>query len=193
MLLCLSICSLAANGQTEVITYTLDEVRFSGAQLMTGTFEWTYEQGDFENGSGVFTDIHIPWYWSGLSELAITVDLTSIEFTFDGNLHDRGLDITLFLEEALSPTHSVAIDLARSRYQVEVGITHEGPFLSGSVAPFFECLPDLNGDGSLNFFDISTFLTAFVSFDPIADFTGDGQFNFFDVSVFLQEFSSGCG
>lgn len=54
------------------------------------------------------------------------------------------------------------------------------------------CLPDLTGDGNLDFFDVSAFLNAFNAMDPIADFTGDGAFNFFDVSAFLNAFNAGC-
>jgi len=54
------------------------------------------------------------------------------------------------------------------------------------------CLPDLNNDGVLNFFDVSAFLNAFTAQDPIADITADGLFNFFDVSAFLNAFSAGC-
>ncbi|MBL4697317.1 MAG: amidohydrolase [Phycisphaerales bacterium] len=54
------------------------------------------------------------------------------------------------------------------------------------------CSADLNGDGALNFFDISAFLGAFAKGNPVADFTNDGLFNFFDVSVFLQAFNAGC-
>jgi hypothetical protein len=54
------------------------------------------------------------------------------------------------------------------------------------------CPADINGDGSLNFFDVSAYLTAFNEMDPIADFNGDGQFNFFDVSAFLTAFNAGC-
>ena len=54
------------------------------------------------------------------------------------------------------------------------------------------CPADLNGDGELNFFDISAFLNAFNAQDPIADFTGDGNFNFFDVSGFLNAYNAGC-
>ena len=54
------------------------------------------------------------------------------------------------------------------------------------------CPADLNYDGKLNFFDISTFLNAFTNMNPIADFTGDGLYNFFDVSAFLSAFSAGC-
>ena len=55
------------------------------------------------------------------------------------------------------------------------------------------CPPaDLNGDRTLDFLDVSAYLSAFSSQNPIADFTGDGQFNFFDVSAFLSRFSEGC-
>lgn len=54
------------------------------------------------------------------------------------------------------------------------------------------CPADLTGDGTLNFFDISAFLSAFSIQDPVADFTGDGTFNFYDISAFLSIFSSGC-
>lgn len=56
----------------------------------------------------------------------------------------------------------------------------------------FECRADLNDDGELNFFDVSTFLAAFVAMEPLADMTQDGSWNFFDVSQFLQQLSNGC-
>jgi len=64
--------------------------------------------------------------------------------------------------------------------------------VSGSAYVFFLCPADLNDDGSLNFFDVSAFLSAFAAQDPVADFTGDGAFNFFDVSAFLAAFAAGC-
>ena len=54
------------------------------------------------------------------------------------------------------------------------------------------CSPDLNGDGVLNFFDVSVFLNAFNTMNPVADFTNDGEFNFFDVSSFLSAYNTGC-
>lgn len=54
------------------------------------------------------------------------------------------------------------------------------------------CAVDYNGDGELNFFDVSAFLVAFNGEDAIADLNGDGLFNFFDVSAFLTEFAAGC-
>lgn len=58
--------------------------------------------------------------------------------------------------------------------------------------PPVECPADINGDGDLNFFDVSAFLAAFGNMETVADFTGDGQFNFFDVSAFLSAFGDGC-
>lgn len=54
------------------------------------------------------------------------------------------------------------------------------------------CAADLNGDGELNFFDVSAFLGAFAAMDPAADMNGDGLYNFFDVSAFLAAFAAGC-
>ncbi len=54
------------------------------------------------------------------------------------------------------------------------------------------CRPDLNGDGVLNFFDVSLFIQLYSDQDPIADFTGDGVWNFFDVSAFIGAYSAGC-
>ena len=54
------------------------------------------------------------------------------------------------------------------------------------------CVADMNGDGQLNFFDVSAFLMNFGDQDSSADFNGDGLFNFFDVSAFLSAFNAGC-
>ena len=54
------------------------------------------------------------------------------------------------------------------------------------------CAPDLNSDGTLDFFDVQAFLAAFAAHDSAADFTHDGLFDFFDVQAFLQAFAAGC-
>lgn len=58
------------------------------------------------------------------------------------------------------------------------------------------CRVDVNGDGLVNFFDISAFIARFNAQDPSADFFpvsgGDGMFNFFDISTFVGEFNAGC-
>lgn len=64
--------------------------------------------------------------------------------------------------------------------------------ISCLAPPQVSCLADLTDDGSLDFFDISAFLTAFTNEDPIADFTDDSTFDFFDISAFLTVFGAGC-
>ncbi len=54
------------------------------------------------------------------------------------------------------------------------------------------CAPDLNADGSLDFFDVQAFLAAFAAHDPAADWNHDGTFDFFDVQGFLAAFAGGC-
>jgi V8-like Glu-specific endopeptidase len=54
------------------------------------------------------------------------------------------------------------------------------------------CQADFNGDGDLDFFDVSSFINAFNAMDPDADVNGDGVHDFFDVSLFISQFSTGC-
>lgn len=70
-----------------------------------------------------------------------------------------------------------------------VGGTWSGP---GSTDCNTTCAADMNGDGTLNFFDVSGFLSAFNKMSPSADFDGNMSFNFFDVSAFLEAYSMGC-
>lgn len=58
--------------------------------------------------------------------------------------------------------------------------------------PWPDCVADMNIDCTLNFFDVSLFLTLFSAGDPVADINSDGALNFFDVSSFLQAFTAGC-
>lgn len=68
------------------------------------------------------------------------------------------------------------------------------PVQPGDIAlpPATDCAPDLNGDGALDFFDASMFLSAFIAMEDLADFNGDESFDFFDVSAFLSAFNAGC-
>jgi len=63
--------------------------------------------------------------------------------------------------------------------------------LSTYMAPS-SCAADINGDGDLNFFDVSAYLSAFGAADLVADFNGDGELNFFDVSAFVTALNAGC-
>ena len=54
------------------------------------------------------------------------------------------------------------------------------------------CPADLNGDGELDFFDVSDFINAFNAGEPTGDFNGDGDLDFFDISDFINAFNAGC-
>lgn len=127
--------SSQAQAQTETVTYTLDGVMFgtSGAQ-MTGTFTWTYQVGDFENGLGTFTDIYIPWYGSELSDLDWTIELDQIEVTMSQSWHGLGVDVMLRLSNDLNLTGPAHVDTSNSTYHIEQG-NHQGNVTAGSIVP----------------------------------------------------------
>jgi len=54
------------------------------------------------------------------------------------------------------------------------------------------CPADLTGDGVLDFFDVSAFLSAFAAQETCGDVNGDGAFDFFDIAAFLNLYAEGC-
>ncbi len=64
--------------------------------------------------------------------------------------------------------------------------------LSNYPASAGPCVADFNGDGALDFFDISDFLASFSRGLPEADINGDGDFDFFDISGYLSLYAAGC-
>lgn len=116
------------------IKYSLDNVIQDNGLQMTGNFHWTYAEGDFENGNGVFTDLYIPKSRATIDEFTITFDINkSIEFSLTANIHSRGVDITLFLLDPLSSPHGAALDLSRSKYEIAGG--GRGSYKSGAILP----------------------------------------------------------
>lgn len=54
------------------------------------------------------------------------------------------------------------------------------------------CPADLDGSGTLDFFDVSAFVSLFNQQSPKADLNNDGAFDFFDVSQFIDFYNAGC-
>ena len=75
---------------------------------------------------------------------------------------------------------------------VVLATAYEGGLRIYDLSECSECFADMNADGSLNFLDVSAFLTAFAAQELDGDFNADGSFNFLDVSAFLAEFGAGC-
>ncbi len=140
--------------QSATVTYVLEDIwllpdlshPLAAARQMTGSFEWIYEEGDFENGSGQFADLFIPWYNPDIGDLNINIDLGSIEFTLPGNFHDLGVDLTLFLVDSFRPDQAVAVDTARSMFDIQQGISYKGHAVSGSIVPVHPGDFDYDGD-----------------------------------------------
>lgn len=89
-------------------------------------------------------------------------------------------------------TYTLRVYNSRSMFPGDVVVEDLTLNISGAVGEGMACAADLNGDGMLNFFDVSAFLLMFSNGDLGADFTGDQMLNFFDVSAFLGAFSAGC-
>ena len=55
------------------------------------------------------------------------------------------------------------------------------------------CDADFDGNGLLNFFDVSGFIAAYNAQDPAADLAAPfGVFNFFDISAYIALYNAGC-
>lgn len=172
-----------AHAQTVTATYALDNVwllpnethPWEIAQPMSGTFQWIYTEGDFENGAGEFLDLALPWYDPGLSGLKITFDVTSIECSLVGNYHDLGVDLTLFLLPPLAPGGTAMVDTTRSAFEIQQGISRRGTMVSGSVIPVAApCPADIGGDANVGIDDFLAVLAAWGGcVDCPEDVTGD--------------------
>lgn len=123
----------SASAQVEVATFTLDGVWLESASTpLTGTFLWRYQTGDFDNGTGQFQDINVPWWGTNMQDLVFTVDLNSIEITMNGSYHGLGVDIILRLTSDLSLNTPALVDTVNSTYHIEQG-NHRGGMTAGSV------------------------------------------------------------
>jgi hypothetical protein len=105
-------------------------------QRMIGYFSWTYNPGDFENGTGQFLYLDIPETAHDHTDLASTFDTGLIETTLTNSVHDDGVDITLVLSPPLSSTGTAVIDPTRSRFDIGGNGFYAGSVIGGSVAPF---------------------------------------------------------
>jgi hypothetical protein len=135
------------SAQAAIVSYTLDDVFLVDEKQMTGAFDWTFDIGDFEGGSGEFTALEIPWRPGGtlppLEEpgMVITIENNQIEISLDRNVHDYGLDISLKFVQPLSPTQPSLINLTTSFYECCGNGFKDQAFTSGSISPVVSSVP----------------------------------------------------
>lgn len=126
-------------------------------------------------------------------------DYTTIDGTSFASPYSAGVAaLVLSVDSSLSPTEvedilsQTSVDLGSAGYDTSFGWGFINAGAAVNLAAGAGCAPDLTGDGTLDFFDISAFINAFAAMDPVADFDGNGSFDFFDVSGFINAFSVGC-
>jgi hypothetical protein len=138
------ITTIPAFAQTATVNYVLQDVwldpdithPWEPPQLMSGTIAWTYTVGDFDNGSGAFTALNLPWHNGQGPALAWTIEVDQVEVTMPGNWHDWGADVSLKLAPALALGQPATVDLVFSKFDIEAwGIVRKGHMLSGSLVP----------------------------------------------------------
>ncbi len=124
------------NTHAEEIYYRLDNVTLEENTQMTGLFSWTYDTNDFENGVGQFIALSIPHTAHDQDDLDASFDIgKSIEITLAGSVHDDGVDITLVLDQPLTPTTSSRVNLIESKYEIGGNGFHSGWFQNGRISP----------------------------------------------------------
>ncbi|MDZ8118224.1 hypothetical protein [Pontiella agarivorans] len=121
----------------ETAYYSLDQVRLDDGTTIDGFVMWTYSPGDFENGVNRFVYLDIPHSEHNQDDLIAAIEPAQIEITFDGNLHDDGVDIKIVLLEPLTPLTSSLIDtnMTASKYSIGGNGFNDGFFLGGRVVP----------------------------------------------------------
>ena len=136
----LALLIIATSANAEVVTYTLDNVFQDNGAQMTGKYDWTYTEGDFENGIGVFSEIDVPGYGTDLSGLKITIDTKSIEVSLSQNLDSKNVAVSLKFP-TLTPTTGSDIDLTLSKWEDLTGSLHL--YTMGAVTPTVVEIPSI--------------------------------------------------
>lgn len=151
---------------------------FSQAQNLvgvTGSVDYSYSVFLLGSGSGTndLADVPPSFY-----------DLTNIGYAI--TLPSGAMSLTL-------PLNIVQVIPAGDSLPVDVTVTVSGTIrASGTLTLPVACVADLDGNGSLDIFDILAFFGLFGAADVRADFTSDGVLNIFDILNFFSEFGAGC-
>ena len=141
------LCGLSNPGQAATVSYIFDDVFLVDGSQMTGAFDWTYSIGDFEGGTGVFTELDIPWRPGGTQppleepNMIFTIESNQIEISLDGNFHDYGLDVILKFSTSLSPTASSPLNLNTSFFECCGNGFKDQAFSGGSISPVLAAVP----------------------------------------------------
>ena len=194
---------ITANAATQGVTAQVVNNIFSmGETVRSFAFE--------ANGSSIIASDSNLFDTANFEDFATGGGTASLGFAFvlgDPVFADRGAG-----DYRIMPG-SVAIDAGDSTFTNQVGLSEDfegnarvfddadtantGLFAPVDMGAFEytvepDCPADLNGDGLLDLSDITAFVSAFTSNDPVADFDGNGVYDLSDITSFVSAFSAGC-
>jgi hypothetical protein len=114
----LSLGGTFALGETQVFELknldfrnsTLNGLTYYEDQIVQGQFTWTYNPGDFANGSGKLDFIGLPFTIFSLNEVTTTVDVNGITGTLPGNTNwqNTSFDFNLPFDTPLTGPGSIS-------------------------------------------------------------------------------------
>jgi len=154
----------------------------------TGCFIYTFDVDNL-TGIDIFYSFLVP-----ISPAGVTIDTGNIDpsrWDFPPMVNNGTETVSVTICGAL-PGEEVCFLLTMHNETLEECCSIEVCVTAPDCANGIECPADCNGDGTLNFLDVSQFLTEFGLEAPRVDFNGDGNWNFFDISAFLTLYSAGC-
>ena len=159
----------------------------------------TLDFGDVEAGAGAVLQLEVgnaadTDRWGTLvDDLRFDLSLAGAGFAIDqGAFTDPAGGGMVVFDASVLPTTTLGLVSAVVTVDASAsGLGIAEVALVANIVPR-SCPADLNGDGLLDFFDVSAFLDLFSDGDLAADFNGDNLLDFFDISAFLQAFDAGC-
>ena len=185
--------------RADTVTYELQDVwllpdvthPWNDSQPMHGVLVWAYDAGDFENGSGEFVSLDLPW-WSEESdpELQATIETESLEITMVGNYHDYGVDVTLQFVLPITSENGSVINIETSSFEIQRGVSYQGHVVSGSlgIVDATVCPADFDGSDEVDITDLLFLLAQWGENE--GDITGDSITDVSDLLVMLAAWGS---
>lgn len=143
--------------------------------LLTGTPYFPGGMGEFE---------------APMNEFLVFEDGPSMDITLQWATYQDASDQTS-LSRIWGGIHPPADDLPGRHMGQEIGpeaFTEARRYFNGLKS----CPADFQGDGVVDFYDVSKFLNAYMSNDQLADISRDNQLNVDDIFEFINAMNNGC-
>ena len=128
IIVCMMAISYHANAAT--VHYTFDNIVQDDGRQMTGLFKWDYNEGFFEAGTATLLEVNIPGYGTNVDLLAYTIDTTSVEITYNSEVHNINVGIHLkfdpFTSTSGTPLYLTGADASKWEDVINKGFYDSG-------------------------------------------------------------------